>query len=131
MDDNFDSEEKLYRGVHSFWIKEDDTISSAAFKDSNGISVDRDGGRDEQSCINRMIGALPQIAGVGRLTTGEVVDCGAIPKYLPVEGNEFHSEIHDSAEQVQIKSGSKSRKLASKCQIVFKKETEIEPHLEG
>ena len=32
MDDNFDSEEKLYRGVHSFWIKEDDTVSSAAFK---------------------------------------------------------------------------------------------------
>ena len=78
-----------------------------------------------------MVGVLPQIAGVGRLTCGEVEDCGAIPKYLPVEGNEFHSEIHDPAEQVQIKSGSKSRKLASKCQIVFKKEIKKEPHLEG
>lgn len=122
MDEYFDSDERLYRGLHSLWIKEDDCVSSAAFKDSCGVSVDRDGGREEQNCIDRMVGALPQIAGIGRLTCGEVEECGAFPKYLPVEGNEFHSEIHDSADKVQIKSGSKSRKLATKCRVVFKKE---------
>ena len=121
MDETFASDEKLYRGLHAIWIEEDDSVSSAAFKDSGGVSVDRDGGREEQNCIDRMVGALPNIIGIGRLTCGEVEDCGASPKYLPVEGNEFHSEIHDSAEQVQIKSRSKSRKLASKCQIVYNK----------
>ena len=122
MDDNFALDERLYRGLHSMWIEEDNSVSSAAFKDSGGVSADRDGGREEKNCIDRMVGALPNITGIGRLSCGEVEDCGAYPKYLPVEGNEFHSEIHDSAEQVQIKSRSKSRKLASKCQIVFKKE---------
>ena len=131
MDETFTSDEKLYRGLHAIWIEEDDSVSSAAFKDSGGVSVDRDGGRKEQNCIERRVGALPNITGIGRLTCEEVEDCGAFPKYLPVEGNEFHSEIHDSAEQVQIKSRSKSRKLASKCQLVFKKETKKEPHLEG
>lgn len=121
MDDNFAPDERLYRGLHSMWIKDDDSISSAAFKDSCGVSVDRDGGREEKDCIERMVVALPQIAGVGRITCGEVEECGAIPKYLPVEGNEYHSEIRDSAEQVQIKSQPKSRKLANKCQLVFKK----------
>lgn len=121
MDDSFAPEEKLYRGLHDIWLEDDNSVSSAAFKDSGGNSVDRDGGREEQMCIDRMIGALPQITAVGRITCGEVEECGAIPKYCPVEGNEYHSEIRDSEEQVQIKSRSKSRKLANKCRIVFKK----------
>lgn len=130
MDETFASDEKLYRGLPSFWIKEDDSVSSAAFKDSFGVSVDRDGGREEQKCINTMVGTLPQIVGIGRLTCGDVNDCNAYTKYLPVEGNEYHSEIHDSAERVQIKSSSKSRKLASKCRIVYKKEQIKESHFE-
>ena len=122
MDENFAPDERLYRGLPSMWIGDDNRVSSAAFKDSRGVSVDRDGGREDKDCIERMVGALPQIAGVGRITCGEVEECGAIPKYLPVKGNEYHSEIHDSAEQVQIKSKSKSRKLANKCQLVFKKQ---------
>lgn len=121
MDDNFASDECLYRGLHPIWIEDDNSVSSAAFKDSGGISVDRDGGRDEQDCIKRLTEALPQMVGVGKLTCGEVEECGATTIYCPVEGNEYHSEIHDSSEQVQIKSKSKSRKLAKKCQIVYLK----------
>ena len=47
MDETFASDEKLYRDLHAIWIEEDDRVSSAAFKDSGGVSVDRDGGRDE------------------------------------------------------------------------------------
>ena len=121
MDDNFASSECLYRGLHPMWIEDDNTVYSAAFKDSSGVSVDRDGGRTEQECVDKMVGALSKITGVGKLTCGDVQDCGAVTKYLPVEGNEYHSEIHDTAEQVKIK-GSKSKKLADKCQLVFKKE---------
>ena len=58
MDETFASDEKLYRGLHAIWIEEDDSVSSAAFKDSGGVSVDRDGGRDEQNCRGRMVEAL-------------------------------------------------------------------------
>ena len=121
MDEKFASNECLFRGLHPMWIEDDNTVSSAAFKDSAGVSVDRDGGRDEQDCVNRMVDALPQIAGVCKLTCGDVEDCEALAVYCPVPDNEYHSEIHDSAEQVQIKSKAKSRKLAGKSQIVFKK----------
>ena len=64
MDEKFASNESLYRGLYHMWIEDDNTVSSAAFKDSAGVSVDRDGGRDEQDCVDRMVNALPQIAGV-------------------------------------------------------------------
>lgn len=121
MDDTFTSDECLYRGLYPMWIEEDNSVSSAAFKDSGGISVDRAGGRSEDDCVKRITEALPQMFGVGRLTCGEVEECDAKTVYLPVDGNEYHSEIHDSTEQIQIKSKSKSRKLARKCQVVFLK----------
>ena len=121
MDEKFASNECLYRGLHPLWIEDDNTVSSAAFKDSGGVSVDRDGGRSEQECIDRMLKALPQIAGVCRLTCDDVEACGAITLYRPVPDNIYHSEIHDSAEQVQIKSKSKAKKLSNKSQIVYKR----------
>lgn len=122
MDDRFAPNEYLYRGLHPMWVEADNTVSSAAFKDKNGISVDRGGDRKEQECVDRLFGTLPKIKGVCKLTCGDVEDCDAITKYLPLSDNEFHSEIHDSEDQVQIRSKSKSRKLARKSQIVFKKE---------
>lgn len=122
MDDNFAQDERLYRGLYKMWIEDDNSVSSAAFKDSGGNSVDRDGGRDESECIDRMRVALPQMEAIGKITNGEVEECGAVTKYCPVEDNEYHSEIRDSEEQVQIKSKSKSRKLARKCQIVYRKQ---------
>lgn len=104
------------------WIEDDNRVSSAAFKDSNGVSVDRDGGRSEKECINRLVNALPQITSVGRLSISEVDSCDAVTVYSPVDGNEYHCEIHDSIEQVAIKSKSKAKKLANKCQVVFRKD---------
>lgn len=120
MDDVFPENECLYRGLPQVWLKDDNSVSSAAFKDSGGVSVDRDGGRTEKDCIDRMIGALPKIAGICRLTCGDVINCDALPIYCPFDGNEYHSEIHDSIEQIQIKKNSKAKKLASKCQVVFR-----------
>ena len=68
MDDSFAQDERLYRGLHKIWIGDDNSVSSAAFKDSGGNSVDRDGGREEQACIDRLMGALPQIAAVIQIT---------------------------------------------------------------
>lgn len=126
MTESFDPNEILYRGLHKMWIEDDNTVSSAAFKDSCGISVDRDGGRNEQECIDRLLKALPKLEGVCKLSCGDVSNCDAITVYCPMPDNEFHCEIHDSAEQIQIKSKAKSRKLASKSQIVYINEVQTQ-----
>ncbi|MCR5322424.1 MAG: hypothetical protein K6E85_04015 [Lachnospiraceae bacterium] len=59
MTEQFDTYERLYRAVYPpnimpmFW-KENGQLSSAAFKDKNGLSVERDGGRDEKTVIDIM-----------------------------------------------------------------------------
>ena len=50
MTELFDMYERLYRAVYPpnimpFW-KKNGQLSSAAFKDKKGLSVERDGGRD-------------------------------------------------------------------------------------
>ena len=121
MDERFALNECLYRGLHPMWIEDDNTVSSAAFKDSGGVSVDRDGGRCQQECVDRLLEAIPQLAGVCKLSVGDVEACDAITVYRPLSDNEYHSEIHDFVGQVQIKSKSKAKKLSSKSRIVFKK----------
>lgn len=121
MDEDFECNERLYRGLPPMWIEKDNTVSSAAFKDLQGVSVDRDGGRDEQNCIERLVNAMPKFVGVGRLTCGDVVGCGALPVYCPTKANKYHSEIHNSVEEVPIKPKSKCKRLAQKCQLVFRR----------
>ena len=121
MDDSFIPEERLYRGIHAMWL-DGNRITSAAFKDSGGVSVDRDGGRNEGECIERIISALPQISGVGRLTSADVESCGAVTIYCPTQDNVYHSQIQDSKEQVKMPQ-SKARKLANRCLLVYKKES--------
>jgi len=59
MEEQFDTSERLYRAVYPpnimpmFW-KENGELSSAVFKDKNGLSVERDGGRDENVVIENM-----------------------------------------------------------------------------
>lgn len=115
------SDEHLYRGLHKLWIEDDNSVSSAAFKDSGGVSVDRDGGREENECVDRMVNALSKIEGVGKMSCRDVESCDAVVEYNPTNDNEYHSLVKDSADQLVIKSKSKARKLASKCKIVYKK----------
>ena len=59
MTEQFDPGEKMYRAVFPpeimplFW-KENGKISSAVFKDKNGLSVERAGDRDEDTVIANM-----------------------------------------------------------------------------
>ncbi len=59
MIEQFDEFERLYRAVYppdimpKFW-KENGELSSAVFKDKNGLSVERDGGRDEDVVVDDM-----------------------------------------------------------------------------
>jgi len=55
LNDEIEDSEFLYRGVvtqnRDF---ENDRPTSATFKDSKGVSVDRDGGREDKYCVNHL-----------------------------------------------------------------------------
>ena len=112
MDDVFTPEEKLYRAVYPpeviemFWRK-DGSVSSAAFADSEGLSVDRGDFRSDsvvtQSMHERFIGRILS------LYVKNSTDIGAIVRYLPSKSNIYHSEIH----------GSDSTPTLSKSQRLF------------
>jgi len=122
LDEIIAEDEYLYRGVvDACWDEKEGRPSSAAFKDSKGISVDRDGGRDKENCVKRLL-SVKDFHAVCRLTAGDARSCDTFVKYLSVDGNEYHSEIHDSENQVEIKSKAKSRRLNNKAEVVFCKD---------
>ncbi len=118
LPDIIDEKEFLYRGIiEKFWDYENNRPSSAIFKDSKGVSVDRDYNRSEKDCINSIL-ANKDFFSICKIQQIEVNKINAITKYLPIKHNIYHSEIHNSNEQVQLK-GSKPKKLRDKAIVVF------------
>ena len=111
MDKTFKPEEKLYRAVYPpevvdmFWRK-DGTISSAAFADAKGLSVDRGNYRPDTEVIHSM-----QNRFTGRILSLYVKNCndiGAVVRYLPSTHNIYHAEIHGSVSTPML---TKSQRL--------------------
>lgn len=114
MEEYFEAGEKLFRAVFPpemvpmFW-KENGQISSAVFKDKNGLSVERAGGRQERRIIEYM----------HRLFNGLIIsvncqnctDCDAYVMYSPSKRSRYHSEIHGSRERIVL-SPSQCKYLA-------------------
>ncbi|KAA0548478.1 hypothetical protein FZW96_07860 [Bacillus sp. BGMRC 2118] len=127
MHPTISTEEKLFRKVitnPNFWKTEEGRPSSALFKDSLGVSVDRDGGRDRETIVSTFKARF----GNDNIRAIVYVDarfCYDIATHLlsaPVDGNEFHAEIHDSSVRVQL-SGGKAKKLANNCHVVYENPT--------
>jgi hypothetical protein len=120
MDNTFKDTEKLYRAIYPpevmnmFW-KRDGSLSSAAFADPRGLSVDRGDFRSDEEKVKDM----------SRRFTGNIVslyakncfDTGAVIRYLPSEANRYHSEIHGSEENILL-SKYQRRILAQKAVLV-------------
>lgn len=118
LDDDINDDEFLYRGLIPVFYQ--DRISSAAFKDSMGTSVDRDNlTRPESECVEELC-KNDRFIGVCKIKSQQVREIGALPLYKYLEANPYHSEIHDSENVPQIKS-SKARKLSRKAELVWLK----------
>ena len=120
LDNTFDLNEKLYRAVYPpeiaemFWRK-DGSISSAAFADPKGLSVDRGYHRSDNDVVTVM-----QKRFKGRIVSiyaKNCLDIGAAVKYLPSAANPFHSEIHGS-DNTPLLSKQQRLYLARKAVIV-------------
>ena len=117
MDEEFDLNEKLYRAVYPpeiknlFW-KTDGSLSSAAFADPKGLSVDRGNHRPDIEVANDM-----QKRFSGLIVYIFVHNChetNALIKYLPSKHNIYHCEIHGNSDSALL-SKSQRRYLASKA----------------
>ncbi len=120
MDNTFLNTEKLYRAVYPpevvdiYW-KIDGSLSSAAFADPRGLSVDRGDYREDQEVIEDM---RHRFSGhIISLFVKNCLDVGAIVKYLPSRTNKFHSEIHGN-EETPLLSKSQRRALARAAIII-------------
>ncbi len=115
---NINENEYLYRGIIEInWDFENNRPSSATFKDSKGISVDRDNFRTETECLEYMQSSKKFFA-ICKIKTLKVVELNAVVKYKPTNLNIYHSEIHDSENKIQIQ-GSKSKKLRDYSTTIF------------
>lgn len=118
LDDVINDNEWLYRGVvEANWDYSQNRPSSATFKDSNGASVDRDAGRLNSECISTLNQRKPFKA-ICRVLTSSVRNLNAIAQYLPTDENIYHSEIHDSANRIPLKS-SKATNLRNNSEIML------------
>ena len=120
MTEQFELNERLFRAVYPpeimpmFW-KENGKISSAVFKDKNGLSVERAGGRTDDIVMNYMISFF--YGTVIGIYVKECVDCGAVVRYLPTKRSRFHSEIHGSEDR-KLLNQSQCKYLAEKAYIL-------------
>lgn len=123
MKEHFEYSERLYRKVikkPDFWKKESGKPSSAVFKDSKGVSVDRDGGRGEREIISTFHSRFGKehMKAIVSITAGFCKDIGTHLKYTPTEDNCYHSEIHRSPEKVTL-TNAQARKIAKNCEVVY------------
>ncbi len=111
-------EEFLFRGVLSVqWDYQHNRPSSAVFKDSKGVSVDRNFDRTDVDCINRLL-KLRDFVGVSKIRVEKVREINASVFYKPTLDNIYHAEIHDSDFKVNI-GGSKAQKLRDCSEVVY------------
>lgn len=107
MDNNFPVEEKLYRAVfppeirEMFW-KENGKVSSAAFLDKKGLSVERGNFRQDSEVLETMKSFF--IGKVISVTVKNCLDINAIPKYFPFRNTRFRNCISFISKSKKISS---------------------------
>lgn len=101
-------------------IKPDGSISSAAFKDPNGCSVDQMGNREVHevysSFIHRFKNTKFGIKGIAKITYQICKDVNVHVEELPSKNNKYHCELHKSRSEVLL-TQSQARYLAKHCQF--------------
>ncbi|MFH6603443.1 hypothetical protein ACEZ3G_08140 [Maribacter algicola] len=112
-------EEFLFRGVLKInWNNRENRISSSAFKDSQGCSVDRCNFRNHNDVANSIF-VKKDFFTVAKIQTLNVRSVPTKVKYLPVEDNPYHSEIHDEENRIQLRP-SKAKKISKQVEIIHK-----------
>ena len=115
--------ENLYRAIkrsNSNWLDDNNLPTSAIFKDDNGVSVDRDGNRDENDIIGFMqnISFPRRVKGIVRVSAEECFTVGANAEPAPTERNPYHANIFLNTDNI-FKQNLQAHKLADACRLIF------------
>jgi hypothetical protein len=110
--------ELLYRAIHpSFWNEEENRPSSALFKDEKGVSVDRDGERNQKDIILFLLSDRSGY-GAGNLNAGETRKIGTFLKSSKIPNNNYHALIFESETKIKL-SNSKAKSLSRTINILL------------
>lgn len=121
MDNTFPDSEKLYRAVFPesyakmYW-RRDGSVSSAAFKDEEGLSVERGDFRSDETVIEDMKSFFRGC--IVSITVGQCKNVEAVVKYKPTKRSIYHTEIHGSEEVALLNPGQR-KKLASAAKMEY------------
>ena len=124
LSNEFPPEEQLFRAIKSFpqwWDNEADRPTSAAFKDSMGCSIDRQGGRTIEECKNALLARFNDLKAIVHLSTQESNNCGAKPFYDKQDDKVYHSILKNLDGTIPITS-SVAKKLSRTVAACYKKE---------
>ena len=120
MDNLFPENEKLYRAVYPpefnqmFW-KDENHVSSAAFLDKKGLSVERGNFRSDENVVLEMKKFF--IGKIIAITAGNCHKANAKVLYKPTKRSVYHSEIHGGEKQTTL-TPSQRRFLACNSKLV-------------
>lgn len=121
LDPEIKNSERLYKAIKKTipnqWSNKRNGPSSAAFKDSKGLSVDRAGSRPINSIVSDFQSRF-EIRSVISVTAGECRNHKTYPKYAPLSDNIYHSEIHRSSDIITLTAGQ-ARKLSKLARIDY------------
>ena len=112
-------EELLHRAIKpkpQFWNTKTDTVSSALFKDSKGVSVDRNSNRSNEEIKLCLLNTFPDLKGEARLKTEICREkmCRIIAD--PIENNEHHALILGNG-KIELTQGQ-AKFLSKNCIVV-------------
>ena len=120
MNNTFSEKESLYRAVYppeinNIYWKDENHVSSAAFLDKKGLSVERGNFRLEKDVVKEMNKSF--IGKIVSVTAGICFRIKAIVVYKPTKRSIYHSEIHGDEKRV-ILSPAQRRFLSMNCKII-------------
>lgn len=113
-------QESLFRHFHFLqWHTTENRLSTAAFQQSNGTSVDREGERSEDEIISdfRKRPNLSQI-GIAKLTAIDCREVDAVVLPAPEPENKYHAQIQKNETTPKITRGQANR-LSRKFSLVI------------
>jgi hypothetical protein len=113
-------DEILYRAVKPFpnwWKPEENKPSSAVFKDSRGVSVDRGAGRPSSEAVEELRNRFP-VRAVVSISVALCRGFGTHPVAKPLPNQLEHAEIHKSESEIELTNGQ-ARKLSKAAKIEF------------
>ncbi|MCM3054250.1 hypothetical protein [Caldibacillus thermoamylovorans] len=123
LNPKIDENEFLYRAIKKSipnrWDIEKNRPSSALFKESKGVSVDRDGNRNKREIVTSFLERFghTELKAIVNIRAGRCYEKDCSILYRPLDDNPFHAEIHNGNGKVELTKGQ-ARFLAKNCTIV-------------